>query len=122
MRMNARRESDDGPARDHPARPSGLVLVACRQDAQRRREARLTGPGDGGVQIADKCLVRQMAVRINHRMREPGAISPSNATSTGFPPSGLAARIIPFDSIPISFAGFKLNTMPMVLPTSCSAS
>jgi len=51
-------------------------------------------------------------------MREPGAMSLSKATSTGLPPSGLAARIIPFDSIPISFAGFRLKTMPMVRPTS----
>ena len=49
-------------------------------------------------------------------MRAPGAIAPSNATSTGLPPSGLAARIIPFDSIPISFAGLRLNTTPTVLP------
>jgi hypothetical protein len=60
--------------------------------------------------------------RSHHRMRDPGGTSLSKLTSVGFPPSGLAARIIPFDSIPINFAGFRLNTIPIVRPTSCSGS
>ena len=46
----------------------------------------------------------------------------SNVTTVGLPPSGLAASTMPFDSIPISFAGFRLNTTTTVLPTSDSGS
>ena len=53
-----------------------------------------------------------------HRTRQPG--SASTVTSTGFPPSGLAASTMPFDSMPISFAGFRLATITIVLPTSAS--
>ena len=49
-------------------------------------------------------------------------MSPSKPTSVGLPPSGLAASTMPFDSMPISFAGFRLNTMTMVRPTSASGS
>ena len=38
------------------------------------------------------------------------------------PPSGLAASTMPFDSMPISFAGFRLATMATWRPTSASAS
>jgi hypothetical protein len=57
-----------------------------------------------------------------HRTRVPGSGGFSNDTTVGLPPSGLAARTIPFDSMPISFAGFRLKTMTTVLPTNASGS
>ena len=88
------------------------------------------------VEIARERVVGEMTVGIDHSMRArgqpsrsgyrdarvPGATSPSKPTSVGLPPSGLAARTMPFDSMPISFAGFRLKTMTMVRPTSCSGS
>ena len=38
------------------------------------------------------------------------------------PPSGLAASTMPFDSMPISFAGLRFATMATCRPTSASAS
>ena len=122
MRMDARGETHRRPTTGHAAGAARLLLVTRSENAQRGGQACLARPIDGAVEIADEGLVSQMAVRVDHRMREPGAISPSNATRTGLPPSGLAARIMPFDSIPINFAGFKLKTTPTVFPTSCSAS
>src|SRR6185369_13640892 len=58
----------------------------------------------------------------DHRTRVPGSGGFSNETTVGLPPSGLAARTIPFDSIPISFAGFRLKTITTVLPMSASGS
>ena len=51
----------------------------------------------------------------------PGAM-PSTLTSAGGPPSTLAASTMPFDSIPINFAGFRLATTTTVFPTSASGS
>ena len=45
-----------------------------------------------------------------------GAVTP---TSTGLPSTD-AARTIPFDSMPINFAGFKFVTMITCLPTKSS--
>ena len=52
----------------------------------------------------------------------PGGGGSSNDTSIGLPPSGLAASTMPFDSMPISLAGFRLNTITTVRPTSASGS
>ena len=49
-----------------------------------------------------------------YRTRVPGSGGVSKPTSIGLPPSGLAASTMPFDSTPISFAGFRLNTMTTV--------
>ena len=57
-----------------------------------------------------------------YRTRVPGSGGVSKRTSIGLPPSGLAASTMPFDSTPISFAGFRLNTMTTVRPTSASGS
>ena len=59
---------------------------------------------------------------LHYRTRVPGSGAASKPTSAGFPPSGLAARTIPFDSTPINFAGFRLNTTTTVRPTSVSGS
>ena len=50
------------------------------------------------------------------------AAAPVEADELGLPPSGLAASTMPFDSMPISFAGFRLATMTIVRPTSASGS
>ena len=122
MRVHADRQACSGPYPGDHVRPLVLLLVIRRNDDERSGYA----GGDRAVhdlcQVGLKLLAGKMAVGIDHRIREPGAMSLSNATSTGLPPSGLAARIIPFDSIPISFAGFRLNTTPTVRPTSCSGS
>ena len=63
------------------------------------------------------------AVDILHYKQIPdykAVLFPSNATTIGLPPSGLAARTIPFDSTPISFAGFRLATMTTVRPMRAS--
>ena len=52
----------------------------------------------------------------------PGFGSPSTVSNIGCPSSLLAARIIPFDSMPISFAGLRFATMTIVRPTSASGS
>ena len=122
VRVHAGSEPDASPGFPHPRRATGFLLVSRRQHAQRSRHAGLSGPLNHRVEIAGERLVGEVTMRINHRMREPGGTSPSKATSVGLPPSGLAARIMPFDSMPISLAGFKLNTTPTVRPTSCSGS
>jgi len=50
-------------------------------------------------------------VGVDQRTRGPGAGGASKLTSIGLPPSGLAASTMPFDSIPISVAGFRLATI-----------
>jgi hypothetical protein len=50
--------------------------------------------------------------------RIPGSAPSSTDRSSGRPSSPEAARIMPFDSMPISFAGFRLATITIVRPTS----
>src|SRR5829696_8691172 len=118
MGMNARRITDGVPLRANAFGPLRFRIVTGGEDAQRGRQARVPGTRDRVIQIVGERLVGEVAVTVDHapprsrgplaprariyRIREPGAISPSNATRTGLPPSGLAARIIPFDSMPIS--------------------
>ena len=64
-------------------------------------------------------IVAVVAVVV-YRTRVPGGIDGSDRHEHRRPPSGLAASTMPFDSMPISFAGFRLATMTMVRPTSCS--
>jgi hypothetical protein len=54
-----------------------------------------------------------------YRTRVPGAAG-SAFNNIAPPPSGLAASTMPFDSMPINFAGFRLATITIVLPTSAS--
>ena len=51
----------------------------------------------------------------------PGGTSRSGCSRTGLPSSD-AANTMPFDSMPISFAGFRLATTTTSLPTRSSAS
>ena len=54
------------------------------------------------------------------RTRAPAGTGSSKLTRIGLPPPTLAASTMPFDSMPISFAGLRLATMTIVRPTSCS--
>src|SRR2546427_11285180 len=64
------------------------------------------------------------------RQRQPSAVvyfnlvptgtSSRKLASTGFPPSGEAATIIPFDSSPRSFRGARFTTMTTLRPISVS--
>jgi len=137
VRVDARRKTDGRPFLPHPESSNRLRLVARREDAEGLREARLLRAIDDGIEVAGERLVGQMTVTVDQwwlieapnkgrpagqRIRDPGGTSPSKLMSLGLPPSGLAARIMPFDSIPINFAGLRLNTTPTVRPTSCSGS
>ncbi len=100
-----------------------LGLVRCK-NTQRVGDTRGEGASDDGLEIDDEGLVGEMAMRIDHhyRTRLPGGGGSSKATSMGRPPSGLAASTMPFDSTPMSFAGFRLATTATSRPTSASAS
>src|SRR5205085_1358337 len=69
----------------------------------------------------------QVAVRVAengkaHFTRVPGGTPSATASSDGSPVSPTAAaRTIPFDSTPMSFAGLRFATMTTFLPTSSSA-
>ena len=124
VRMHAARKANLRPNRSQVLCPAVLVGVPGRQDAEHPIESGHSGPLDDRGQIFRKCVIREVAVRIEHqRTRVPGGGGgSSNRTSDGLPPSRLAASTIPFDSTPISLAGFKLATTTTVRPTRSSAS
>jgi len=125
VRMNARGEPNAGPGLPHSCGTPRLGVVARRENAQGGCDAGVAGPSNHGVEVGRELVPRQMAVRIDHerqRTRVPGGTSASKLTSVGLPPSVLAASTMPFDSIPISFAGLRLNTITIVRPTSASGS
>src|SRR5262249_30620712 len=103
-----------------PARGRRFRRIACGQDD--------LGCGDGADgseeegEKAGEAAGAQARPERHHLTRVPGSGGASNPTSIGLPPSVLAARTIPFDSIPISFAGFRLKTTTTVRPTSASGS
>ena len=102
------------------ARAASSTSPAARTTAP--RSTRPLRPRVRAVHAAGKYLVGEVAVRIDHRIREPGRFLRRTPRAPASPPSGLAARIMPFDSMPISLAGFRLKTTPTVFPTNCSAS
>jgi hypothetical protein len=104
--------------------PGDFRSVLGRKNAERGRNAPVVRTRDDRVQVGGKLLARQVTVTIEHDYltRVPSGISVSKPTSVGLPPSGLAARTMPLDSMPISFAGFRLKTITIVRPTSCSGS
>ena len=54
----------------------------------------------------------EVGVEIGYRTRAPaGSDSDRRRRAIGSPPSGLAASTMPFDSIPISFAGLRFATI-----------
>ena len=115
---DARRSRIARPA-TRPARVAvrELRVVFGREDHETAHEPGAARARDDGLEIAGELLAGQMTVRIDHRTRVPGAAGSASST-IGRPPSGLAASTMPFDSMPISFAGFRFATMTTVLPTS----
>jgi len=122
MRVDTGGEIDFPPRLVDSRCPFGFLAITGSKDAERRRYAGRSRPGHHRIEIGGELFAREMAMRINHLTLVPGEISWSNPTSTGLPPSGLAASTIPFDSMPINFAGFRLNTMTTVRPTNASGS
>ena len=100
----------------------GFVSVAARQNAEAARHPGLVRPPDDRVEVVRVRRVGQMAVAVDHLTRLPGGGGLSKPSRTGRPPSGLAASTMPFDSIPISFAGFRFATITTDRPTSASGS
>src|SRR6185369_12901582 len=89
---------------DHVVSPSGAGGAG-------RQEVRGRGPG-----WARRARARRTRAQ---RTRVPGGTSRSNPITTGpSPPS--AARSMPWDSTPRSFAGLRLATITIVRPTSSS--
>ena len=123
VRVHARGEADLGPERRHPIRPPRLGRAPGRQHAQRLTQPRLPGPFHDVGKVPLERLVGEVAVGVDHLTLLPGGgPGSSKVTSEGLPPSGLAASTMPFDSMPISVVGLRLNTMATVRPTSDSAS
>ena len=98
----------------------GLGIAGPRNRPRRCTERDYADRGDSGRQQARRA--DEAEPRHDQRTRVPGGGGVSNDTTVGLPPSGLAAKTIPFDSTPISFAGFRLNTTTTVFPISASGS
>src|SRR5262249_7980386 len=79
------------------------------------------GTGAGIPSTSNNNAARRLDARAQ-RILVPGGGGWSKDRSSGLPSSGLAARIMPLDSMPISFAGFRLNAITTVRPTSASGS
>ena len=75
MGVYADRHSDLGPRFDHTVRPGTLPLVSGGQDDERASHPCGVRPLDHCRQVGLKLLARQVAMRINHRTRAPGAMS-----------------------------------------------
>ena len=129
VRMDADREADLSPRarrRSPPAR-SSASSSAARMTRARSSASRL-GACDDVIEIARRTPARRCGsgsrpcnrILTAHSRRRGRQADGSTATRVGRPPSVLAASTIPFDSMPISFAGFRLATMTIVRPTSCS--
>src|SRR5262249_48398143 len=120
VRVHANGEPRLRPQRDQPFRLGPFIRISTLEDDQHAFDGGRSRTLDDCFQIRAKRGVRQVAVGIDHLTRVPGAGGSSNETNKGLPPSGLAASTIPFDSTPISLAGFKLNTMTTVRPNRLS--
>jgi len=111
VRMHSGRELDARPRLLHDFGPSDFARFIRGKDADGRVDARGQRARRHFVQVRPEGGVRQVTVGIDQRTRVPGAGGVSKLTSNGLPPSGLAASTMPFDSMPISFAGFRFATM-----------
>ena len=131
----SRRLGADGcrPRTARPARAPGRALppadsfvVARSEDAQRPVNPGVPRPADDAARDPSAKARRPGGSGCRSSLEysgAPGAESPDRSRrATGLPPSGLAASTMPFDSMPISFAGFRLKTITIVRPTSASGS
>jgi len=111
-------------------------------DAKNAVDAGLGGADEDGVEIGGEFLVVEMSVGIGdghgrlwgrrfrlpllrcrrYFRRAPTGTSSRNPASTGFPPSREAATIMPLDSMPRSFRGFRLATITTLRPIIFSGS
>ena len=108
--MNPDGESHVGPSRHHEVGLFQFNRIIGGENYQRTGQTCVPRALDDGIEIRTELRARDVAVRIDHRTRQPGSTPSGTATSVGLPPSGLAASSIPFDSIPINFAGLRLAT------------
>ena len=134
VRVDADREPDLGP---EPRTSRGLAQLRLVVGGQNRRARRSTpaararattasrSPANSGpamwqwlsISTRRRCSgLSSSCARAGYRTRVPGGTRSSTATRIGVPPSGLAASTMPFDSMPISLAGFRLATMTIVRP------
>src|SRR5262249_21335697 len=121
--MNAAAEPDRGPELAEARHTGGFLGVTGIEDAQHALKAGRLRAGDHSGQVDLELVVGQKAVRVDHhRTRLPGGGGVTKAMSSGSPPSGLAARIMPFDSMPISVAGLRFATMTTERPMRASGS
>src|SRR5262245_61774171 len=117
----------DADGRDD-ALPRGREPGCCLRVGE-RRPGHEKAPDPGGPRPGDLPVrVRrhvQVAVGVgeDHLTMLPLGTSEGTSSSTGFPSSPTdAARTIPFDSTPMSFAGFRFATTTMLRPTSAPGS
>src|SRR4051794_16983166 len=84
-----------------------------RADGQQARDTGRQGAFDCLLAIFVKLGIVQMAVRIDQRhfRRAPTGISSWKPARTGLPSPTEAATIIPLDSMPFSFRGWRLATI-----------
>src|SRR5919108_3212977 len=121
VRMHANREAHLGPRLRNLLALCDFLAILGGEHDEASHKTRLARTLHDGVEVGRELLTRQVTVRINHRTRVPGAAGDASST-IGAPPSGLAASTIPFDSMPINFAGCRFATTTTVLPTSASGS
>ena len=76
---------------------------------------------DHGLAIFVEFGAVQVAVGVNetHLRRAPTGTSSRKPASTGLPPSSDAATIMPFDSMPRNFRGWRFATITTLRPTIC---
>ena len=130
VRMNA----DGTPG--SPARAAGrarraadsVVSPAARMHIARCTPAARARPTTS-ARSRGKYLVGEMAMAVDHAGRLPATTGPAcrrdllvEADQRRLAAVGLAASTMPFDSMPISFAGLRLKTITIVRPTSASGS
>src|SRR4051794_18299513 len=84
-----------------------------RADGQQAHDTRCQRAFDGLLAIFVELGIVQMAVRIDQRhfRRAPTGMSSWKPASTGLPSPTEAATIIPLDSMPFSFRGWRLATI-----------
>ena len=124
VRVDAHGESDLRPHLGHAIGALPFRLVGHIEDTERAIDGGRLRPCHDLFEVRREGVVREMAVRIDHRTWEPaGARSGSSGVrSTASPSAAVAASTMPFDSIPTSFAGFKFATKTTCRPMSVSGS
>ena len=134
VRVDADREPDVRPQRATRRRLRDSASSLGREDDQRALDARRRAPARRRPRGRRRTPRRRDGSGCRSRLRiewvgwvavyghaVPG-VGGSTSRAIGLPPSGLAASTMPFDSMPISFAGFRLATITTVRPTSASGS